>query len=344
VLVLDGSIGEGGGQVLRTALGLAALTGQALRVENVRAGREKPGLLRQHLTSVQAAAAICGADVSGAELGSQLVTFVPGPVRPGEYRFSIGTAGSTTLVVQTVLPALMTAGAPSLLTTEGGTHNPSAPCFEFLRDTFAPQLLRSGPRLALTLFRHGLHPFGGGILDARVTPVPQLAPLSLLTRGELRRVRALACISHLPQHVATRELRVIATRLSSTPVVTEIVDWPDARGAGNVLLVQVEHEHITETITAFGARGLPAEDVGERAAAEALRYLAGDAPAGEHLADQLLLPLALAGGEFRALGLTGHARTNLQVIERFLPARFQVTEEPRGTVRVRVEPRPDRSG
>jgi RNA 3'-terminal phosphate cyclase (ATP) len=335
VLTLDGAQDEGGGQILRTALALSLVTGTPFRIDNIRAGRSKPGLLRQHLTAVTVAVAVGGADVEGAALGSPALTFRPGAVKAGDYHFAVGTAGSTGLVAQTVLPALLTAAAPSTLTLEGGTHNPAAPPFDFLARAFLPLVARMGPRVEAGLDRPGFYPAGGGRCVFRVTPAPRLAPLALLERGVLRRRRARALVARLPRRIAERELAVVRARLgwSEAEVEAAVVD-DGTRGPGNVLLLEVESEHVTEVFSAFGEQGVRAETVAERAVRETRRYLAAGAPVGPHLADQLLLPLALAGaGAIRTIALTSHARTNLAVIRAFVPTPVAVAGE-RDDVRV----------
>jgi RNA 3'-terminal phosphate cyclase (ATP) len=172
MIELDGSVGEGGGQILRTSLALSMCTGQPVTLNNIRAKRAKPGLMRQHLTCVDAAREVSGAQVQGAELGSQSLAFEPGRVRAGDYRFNVGTAGSCTLVLQTVWPALLLAGERSTLTLQGGTHNPMAPPFHFLERSFAPLVRRLGAGVSLTLRRHGFYPAGGGEMQATVEPAP----------------------------------------------------------------------------------------------------------------------------------------------------------------------------
>jgi RNA 3'-terminal phosphate cyclase (ATP) len=180
---IDGRLGEGGGQILRTSLSLSLVTGKAFRIENIRAGREKPGLLRQHLAAVLAAAEVCGGEVEGAVPGSSCLTFRPGPVRPGQYRFSVGTAGSATLVFQTVLPALMLGSWPSSVEVEGGTHNMAAPPYDFLSRTFVPLVNRMGPNVSLRFERYGFYPAGGGRFSAEIQPAVALKPLHLGERG-----------------------------------------------------------------------------------------------------------------------------------------------------------------
>jgi RNA 3'-terminal phosphate cyclase (ATP) len=328
MLTIDGSRGEGGGQVLRTSLALSLVTGTPFRIENVRAGRRNPGLLRQHLTAVRAAAEIGAAEVGGGEVGSRELVFRPGRVRPGSYAFSIGTAGSTTLVLQTVLPALLTAAGPSEVAIEGGTHNPLAPPFDFLARAFVPLVNRMGPRVSVELERAGFYPAGGGRVVASVQPAARLEPLELVERGALLNCRARAVVANLPFSIAEREIGVVCERLPEARDDARAEALRGAPGPGNVVTIEVACEHVTEVFTGFGERGVPAETVAARASDAARRYLASGVPVGEHLADQLVLPLALAGrGEFATLPLSSHARTNVEVIEQFLGARLTATQE-----------------
>ncbi len=333
---IDGSQGEGGGQIFRTSLSLSLVTGKPFRIDNIRAGRERPGLLRQHLTALLAAAEVGGAKVEGAALGSQCVTFTPGPVRAGEYRFTVGTAGSGTLVFQTVLPALMLAAAPSLVVIEGGTHNHAAPPYHFLARTFLPLIERMGPRIAMRFERYGFYPAGGGRFSAGIEPVKALTPLDIGERGEIILRRVTAIVANLPRHIAQREVDT-AAGLLNWGLESHVVEMTrESAGPGNVAMVEVGSAQVTEIFTAFGRLGVGAETVAQEAAGEAREYLASKAAAGEHLADQLLLPMALAGaGSFTATKLNLHARTNMDVIARFLPVRFE-TSSHNGLARVRV--------
>lgn len=321
---LDGAQGEGGGQVLRSALTLSMLTGTPFRIERIRAKRNKPGLLRQHLTAVTAATAICGAEVSGATLGSQTLSFHPGPLRGGDYRFAIGTAGSCTLVLQTVLPALWRADAPSVVQVSGGTHNPAAPPADFLIRTWQPLMQRMGVDMQLELLRHGFYPAGGGEVCARVTPVAALQGIDLATRGAHRATRVRAVVAGVPGEVAEREIERVRAQMDIDE--REIRTLSSREGPGNALIIETEHAALTECFTAFGERGLPAETVADRAAKAARQYLAGTAAVGEHLADQLVLPMALAGGGcFTTAAASSHLQTNIGVIEKFLAVQFEVT-------------------
>ncbi len=336
-VLLDGSRGEGGGQILRTALSLSLATGRRLRIERIRAGRKKPGLLRQHLTAVQAAARVGGAKVEGAELGSMALSFAPSGIYAGTYAFAVGTAGSTTLVLQTILPALLLAGGPSTVSIEGGTHNPFAPPFDFIDRAFLPLVRRMGPNVTARLERHGFFPAGGGRISVAIEPAPFLR-LDIGLRGEIRARRARAIVSNLPLRIARTEVDRIRERLSWTEADLE-AEEVESPGPGNAAMVEIESEGVTELFTAFGERGLPAEAVADRASDQARRYLASSAAAGEYLTDQVLLPMALAGGgSFTSTGLSPHASTNMDVIRAFLDVEFSTDEED-GAVRVDVKRR-----
>ncbi|MCO8162212.1 RNA 3'-terminal phosphate cyclase [Pseudomonas sp. 21LCFQ010] len=324
VIELDGAIG--GGQVLRSALSLSMITGQPLHIHNIRARRSRPGLLRQHLTAVLAAAEICTAHTEGAQLHSQSLSFVPGPVRGGDYRFSIGTAGSCSLVLQTLLPALLQAPAPSRVNVTGGTHNPLAPPADFLQRAFVPLLQRMGAQVELELLRHGFVPAGGGELQAIIQP-SALQPLHLNERGRVLARRATALSAAVAGHVAERELGRAARRLDLQPaeLLRQVLDAE--RGPGNALLLEFTCEHLTELFSALGQASLRAEKVADLAVDGARRWLASEAAVAEHLADQLLLPMALAGGgSFTTTHVSEHLQSNISVIECFLPVRFECRE------------------
>jgi len=337
MLTIDGSQGEGGGQVLRTSLALSIVTGRPFRIEKIREGRRRPGLARQHVTAVEAAAAISAAEVEGAAVRSRSLTFRPGPARAGDYRFSMGSAGSTTLVLQTVLPALLRTTAPSTLLLEGGTHNPLAPPFEFLRLCFAPLIERMGATLSLELERPGFYPAGGGVLRARIAPPARLTGFELMERGELLRRRVTASVADLPESIARRELDRAQRELDWDPryFSTEVIE--NSRGPGNVLSIEIRSQHVTEIVTGFGMRGLRAETVAARAAKAARRYLSSGVPVGSNLADQLMLPLALAGeGRYRTMEPTLHSQTNAAVIGEFLETELKIVDRDDGSWEVRV--------
>jgi len=333
---IDGSEGEGGGQILRTALALSIVTGRPFRIDGIRAGRKKPGLLRQHLTAVQGAAQVSGARVSGGELGSRSLSFEPSQVRGGDYRFAVGTAGSATLVLQTVLPALLHAREPSRLTLEGGTHNPYAPPFDFLAGTFLPILRRMGASVSASLAMHGFYPAGGGRFTVAIEPCPALGRLSLLERGATR-VTARAIAASLPESIAKRELAIVRERLGLEREACRVEAVETSVGPGNVLVIAIESESVTEVVTGFGVKGVSAETVASDACDEARAYIAAGVPVGIHLADQLLIPMAMAGGgTFRTLRPTRHTVTNADVIRRFLDVPIAVEPEGDGNYRVNI--------
>jgi RNA 3'-terminal phosphate cyclase (ATP) len=336
MLELDGSRGEGGGQVLRTALAAAAVTGTAFRMVRIRARRPRPGLAPQHLAAVQAAAAIADGEVDGADRGSVELTFVPGALRPGSHRIDIGTAGSACLVAQLCLLPLRAAHAPSTVTVTGGTHNRNAPPADFLQRTFLPLVARTGDSCRLDLERHGFEPAGGGRLVLRVTPTRRPGPLVATDTGPARMGLARALVSQLPRQVAGRELRVLAAELG-WPRDRLHIEQVEADGPGNVLLLEIELAGITEVICAFGRPGLPAEEVARQAIVQARRHLEGAAPVGEHLADQLLAPLALGGGgRFRTVEPTSHFVTNVEVLRRFVDVPISWDRDDDGSVLVAV--------
>lgn len=322
MLTIDGSAGEGGGQILRTAVGLSVATGQPVTIEQIRKRRQKPGLQRQHLTAVLAAAEVGAARLEGAELGSERLVFVPGKPRGGRFRFAIGTAGSASLVLQAVLPALWVVAAPTEVEIEGGTHNPMAPPFDFLALAYAPLLTRMGAPLALELLRPGFYPAGGGRLRARVEP-PQWRRLDLARGDVAPRLRVRILDAHLPVHVAEREAAVLRRKLA-LPEEAVSIERVTANGPGNVVMVVLEGA-VTEVVSALAERQLSAEAVAERAVREARSFLQQRVPVGEHLADQLLLPMALAGGGSFVTGAPSeHLRTNARIVEMFLPVSIAI--------------------
>ena len=339
MLTIDGSFGEGGGQIIRAALALALATGQGFTIRHIRARRAKPGLLRQHLTCVQAAAALSGATVDGARLGATELRFVPGRLVPGDYRFDIGSAGSTLLLAQAVVPALVADGRAWRLTLTGGTHNPSAPSFPFFVHALAPLLARMGAPIAAHLERAGFYPAGGGAIVLELPAGGRLGALELLSRGAITGRAVEAILARLPSAIGARE---VAT-------ATALLGWPDdlgqvievaSPGPGNTVAVTVAAEHVTEVFAAHGARGVAAEAVAAEAAAAAAAYLATDAPVGEHLADQLLVPMALGGGgRFVTVAPSLHTRTQVELIRQFLGGAITVSPRTADTVEIMVPAR-----
>jgi RNA 3'-terminal phosphate cyclase (ATP) len=326
MITIDGSYGEGGGQILRTALSLSLVTGKAFRISNIRAGRKTPGLMRQHLTAVNAAAEIGSAKIEGNRVGSQSFTFEPGAIQSGNYHFAIGSAGSCTLVFQTIMPALITADGPSEIVLEGGTHNPFAPPFDFLAKAFLPLINRMGPEIDAVLERPGFYPAGGGRFKASIKPAA-LQGIELEERGQILDHKARAVVANLPVTIAQRELKVIREKLKWGKNCLEAVEVEKSPGPGNILTAEVESTRLTEVFTGFGQRGVSAEEVASRTVKQVKEYLTGNVPVGRYLADQLLVPLALAGsGVFHTLAPTRHTRTNVGMIQKFLDVNIEITE------------------
>ena len=337
MIVVDGSQGEGGGQVLRSSLALSLVTGLPFRIEKIRAGRPKPGLMRQHLTAVNAAVEIGRAQVEGAHIGSQALVFAPRSVKAGSYHFAVGTAGSCTLVLQSVLPALLTADSPSELLLEGGTHNPHAPPFDFLELAFLPLIRKMGPKVSATLQRPGFFPAGGGKITVSVEPVARLQRLDLPERGTILDRSARAVVARLPRSIAERELKVVRDRLNWEERSFSVEEAVSSMGPGNVLCLEIVSEHITEVFTGFGELGVSAEKVAGDTVKAVEEYLAANVPVGRYLADQLLLPMALAGGgSFRTLTPTRHMSTNADVIRQFLPVEVSMRQYARNDWEIRV--------
>ncbi|MFV0547182.1 MAG: RNA 3'-terminal phosphate cyclase [Limnobaculum xujianqingii] len=322
---IDGSKGEGGGQILRSGLSLSMLTGKAVRFTHIRAGRSKPGIMRQHLTAILAAQQICAAQVSGATLNSTVLTFIPGQIKSGDYQFDLGGAGSCTLVLQTLLPALWSANGESRVRLSGGTHNPMAPSTSFLQQVWLPLMDRMGAKSTLLVHRCGFYPAGGGEVEITVYPVKQWQTLHLLQRGKLIEIGAQSLIADVPDSVARRELNIVKQQLKVEESKLSSVDVSSARCAGNALLVKLQFEHLTELFCTIGTKGKAAAKVAQEACDEAQAYLTSTAAVGEYLADQLLLPMAIAGeGSFTTSEITDHLSTNALVICQFLNCHIDI--------------------
>lgn len=338
MLTLDGS--SGGGQLLRSSLTLSMTTGKPFRLRNIRAKRSKPGLQRQHLTCVQAAGKISGAIVEGAEMGSTELTFQPSMIQSGNYHFAIGTAGSTSLVLQTLLPALMTSGGTSSLFISGGTHNPAAPSFDFLAQSYLPALERIGCNATVELKQAGFFPAGGGAIQVNIQPSGEFYPLDLLDRGALKNHGCFTRTALLPKSLSRRELSLAAESLNIAG--EDIVSYrhDDGNGPGNCLTIWYCYENVTAHFTGIADRS----QTGDRAASEAVHqarnYLKTDAPVCPFLADQLLLPLVLgSGGRFKTSQITDHFTTNAELIRQFLNCRIETEKTVTDSWLVTVEPK-----
>jgi RNA 3'-terminal phosphate cyclase (ATP) len=340
LIIIDGAAGEGGGQILRSSLALSLVTGKPFRITGIRKGRAKPGLGRQHLTAVRAAAEVGNAQVMGDEIGSTDLTFVPRGIQAGQYRFAVGTAGSATLVLQTVLPALLTAAEPSNLVLEGGTHNRAAPPFEFVEQAYLPQINRMGPTVTAKLERPGFEPAGGGKFTVAVQPCAQLQPLELCERGEVEAKEIRAVVAHLDESIGRREVNAVLRRLEWTDTEPTVERSDNAPCTGNIVLVTVRLKETVEVTAGFGRLRARASKVGNEAGIAMKLFLESGAAVGCHLADQLLLPLALAGGGgFTTPPLSNHSRTQIATIKKFLPVDVVVTERDRHLFEVHIESR-----
>lgn len=337
-LTLDGRQGEGGGQILRSGLALAAVLGRPFELTHIRGGRKSPGLKRQHLACVRAAAAITGCEAEGASLGSNRIRLEPGPVRPGDYTFSIGSAGSCNLVLQTVLMPLLLADGPSEILIEGGTHNSMSPPTDALIQSFLPLVQRMGGRVELTLERAGFVPAGGGRVRVRIEPATFPQPLELVERGPDSARSAVIHYAHISGEIPARQSRLLRSALPMLGENIELCEHEDSAGPGNALSVIIGHTNVCEVFTAFGAKSVPSRRLVGGLAKAVRRYLTSDVPVGPHLADQLLLPMALlGGGRFLTAPPSAHTTTNADVINAFLgPDTVQLEEAPKGSCSVRV--------
>jgi RNA 3'-terminal phosphate cyclase (ATP) len=365
VIEIDGSYGEGGGQVLRTALTLSVITGQAVHLRLIRAGRRNPGLQPQHLTGVLALAKVCAAELRGAGLKSTEIVFAPqSKPRMGEYEFDVaavaqgGSAGSVILIAQTLLLPLAFAGGPSHLTLMGGTHVPWSPSFHYLAHVYLPMVARMGLRAEAKLEAWGFYPVGGGRVTVSITPTPDSPPLTgnvptgegpgmealaLLSRGPLNRVWGTGVAANLPAHIPQRIVSRTRNLLAEGGVRAEITPVRErAAGPGAGLFLVAEYEHTLAGFSSIGEKGKPSEQVAEEAALDLLAHHRSGEPVDMHLADQLLLPMALASGrsEFRTCRITQHLLTNAHIIQQFLPVRIEIEGEEHDAGRVVVNPSP----
>ena len=313
---IDGSQGEGGGQILRTALSLSMLTGIPFELVNIRAGRKKPGLMRQHLVCVQASQRISNAIVQGAELHSQKLYFQPQQVQTGKYDFQIGSAGSTILVLQTLLPVLMMQNQASQITIHGGTHNPMAPTADFIEHCFLPTIQQLGIQVDFECKQAGFFPIGAGQISVTIHPWVEKQKFSVLNKGKLLEINAFAAALNIQPNIADRELEVLNNKLSLTQ--RKRLNFQGI-SQGNTAFVVLNYEHHQQVFSALGEMKKSAEKVAHDLAKDVQSYLAVDAVVDEYLADQLLLPLALGqGGEFTAQGISEHTKTQADMIQKFL--------------------------
>jgi len=340
VIEIDGAYGEGGGQLVRTAVALSAITGQATRVVNVRARRDKAGLAPQHLAAVRAVAEVSGAKTEGLELRATSFTFSPGGLQGGTFCFDVGTAGSVTLVMQALLPPLLASGAEARVVITGGTDVRQAPPIDYLKEVILRHVARMGGRVRLATVRRGYYPRGGGEITVEISPA-KLSPINLSVPGALRRLKGLAHVANLPASIAERMRDTALAQLGEATrrasIASRVLGAAEAIGPGGAIVAWAETEHTVLGAARVAERGVRAEALGEAVGRELCSDLAAGATADVHATDQLLVYLALAGGEssFTTRTLSSHAQTAMWLIHRFLPVRF--TTEPHGALyRVRV--------
>jgi RNA 3'-terminal phosphate cyclase (ATP) len=320
---IDGSQGEGGGQILRTSLTLSMLLGRPLTIQNIRGKRSKPGLLRQHLACIEAAKQICNAKVKGAELHSDTLVFEPNAIKGGQYQFDIGSAGSTTLVFQTIYLPLLLADTPSSVQLTGGTHNPWAPSVSFLESSFLPLLRSMGADIRTQTDRWGYYPAGGGQWSAQITP-SQLMPITLTERSTLISSTVTANVSHIRHSVAHRELLHYQS-IDPVPDSVDLLETPNALSPGNYLSQSLEFDGFTVHFSELGEHRVKAESIAERLAKQTKHYIERDHVLCEYLTDQIMLPMLIAkGGHFTCESPSLHATTNLQLINTIADSQLQL--------------------
>jgi RNA 3'-terminal phosphate cyclase (ATP) len=322
---IDGSFGEGGGQILRTALSLSCITGSSLKIFNIRKGRKKPGLMPQHQTCVNAISEICNAEVSGNEISSTELTFVPRKIRSGNYFFDIKTAGSSSLVIQTLLPALIFSDGISRITIRGGTHVPSSPSYNYISEVFIPLLHKIGIKIETSINKYGFYPKGGGEVSFKIFPCEKIKRLNVIARGELLSITGYSAVSNLPLHIAERQKNSVIQGLSPLSANIDILEVTSF-GQGTFVFLKSEYENTLTGFSALGERGKRAEDVGKEAASLFKDFNNSSACLDPHLADQIVIYLSLAQEDstFTTSRITQHLLTNLRVIEKFLKIRYEI--------------------
>jgi RNA 3'-terminal phosphate cyclase (ATP) len=338
MLEIDGSHGEGGGQILRTSLALSALTGKSVRIRRIRSARKPPGLKPQHLISAQAAAQICGGNLVGAKPGAGELCLYPGRIQPGRYSFDVGTvtasAGAAGLILQTVLPPLAFAGGASRIFIKGGTHVAWSPPADYLQDVFLHAVARMGIRAKLNIHRAGFYPIGGGEMETTVEPsAAPLRPLRIEERGPLKFLRVVSAVANLPLSIAERQLNRAVNRLAERGLMPQgATRTVESSGKGTYCFILAEFENVRAGFSALGELGKRAERVADEAVEDFLRYWDGKGALDHYLADQVVLYMALADGESIATlsEITDHLRTNLWAIEQFLPIKFDLEKDPAG--------------
>ncbi|HXX56483.1 MAG TPA: RNA 3'-terminal phosphate cyclase [Thermodesulfovibrionales bacterium] len=344
---IDGSQGEGGGQILRTALGLSCLLAKPFRIFNIRKGRERPGLMPQHLTAVRAAQLISNAEVRGDSKGSSELLFSPREVKAGDFFFDTGTAGSVTLVLQTIIPALISAKKRTTVILKGGTHVPLSPSYHYIAGVFVPILRKLGVSINVSIESYGFYPKGGGKIRVEISPPNEIKPLRVAERGKVFALRGYSAVGNLPLSIAERQRNAMVEKIHSVikaPSFDEKIELLNVSsfGQGTFIYLQSESEHSSAGFTALGARGKRAEKVGEEAGADFLEYYASGAAFDHHLPDQIVPYLSLCRdeSEFTTSSITSHLMTNLWAIGLFHDFTYSVQGEVGKPGSVRINQRP----
>jgi RNA 3'-terminal phosphate cyclase (ATP) len=333
-IFIDGSAGEGGGQILRTSLALSCITGKSLHIESIRAARRNPGLAKQHLSCVRAACQICNGKCQGAVQRSKVLDFHPGPVQGGDFHFDIGSAGSASLVIQTLLPALFLADKPSTITVTGGTHNPLAPPFDFLFETFLPAIATAGFQGDCRLIKHGFFPAGGGKIIFNIQPWQKSTSsrhqiINLCEANRELQINARIYTAKLPSRIAQRQEKLLLQNVDNIQHI-EHIEVTDSDGPGNAVCVRLCGYNRTTICTAFGMRGKPSEEVINEVVNSVEHFVNSDAAVDRFLADQLLLYMAMANsGCYTTDRISTHTETNIEVIKKFLPVNFVIEQQDR---------------
>ena len=341
--MIDGSFGEGGGQILRSSLSLACVTGKPLHIENIRARRRNPGLAKQHLGCVYAVRDITNGTCNGAKLGSQILDFQPGKITGGNFSFDIGSAGSASLVIQTILPPLFLAEKFSMVTVTGGTHNPMSPPYDFFEQVFLPAIAQGGFNATCRLLKYGFFPAGGGKIKIDVQPWSRESaiPIDFCQPEDKLKISAIIYTARLPCHIADRQRSLLlksslaftdATKMRlAQPLKFEdikLINVTDSDGPGNCVMILLSGQTRRTIFSAFGEKGKPSEKVIREVVNLATEFLKSEAAIDYFLADQLLIYIAIAGcGSFTTDKLSSHLQTNIEIIKKFLPVDFSIEQQ-----------------
>ncbi|MEM7828094.1 MAG: RNA 3'-terminal phosphate cyclase [Candidatus Aenigmatarchaeota archaeon] len=344
MIEINGSYGEGGGQILRTALSLSCITGKPFRIFHIRKGREKPGLMPQHLTSIMAAKEISDAYVEGGYIGSTDLIFSPRKTKAGEYSFDIGTAGSTLLLLQTIIPPLLFSEHVSKISIKGGTHVPFSPCYDYIEKVFAPFLNSIGIRINLKIKSYGFYPKGGGFIEAEIYPADSISSVEIVERGRLIGIRGVSSVANLPLSIAERQRASAKAYLKEklgdwVPIDIKTMDVPSP-AEGTFVFLLCESDNVLSGFSSLGRKGKSAERVGEEAASELTAYIRSDGALDPHLSDQIVIYLAMASStsRFTTSSITDHLLTNLWTIGQFFKFKYSVEGQKDGPGLISITP------